>query len=152
MSPQAGFHSRIARLPALFSLPARRALPTFARWRWSSAIAVLAATACILSPAGIVIGQSVSEKPSTDEVTIEIVQNRLKQFDQTAGLSEAQQQSGRELYQQALQELDSAKTWVAKAAASEQRTSSAPRDLDQSRSDPGREPTSAVPGSRQPSR
>ena len=108
---------------------------TLCRW------AVLVALACLVI---VVLDADIaltadeplsSEKLPVDEVTIEVVQNRLKEAEASQTLDEATKGKLRELYQQATQDLETAKNWAASTKRLEQMASSASEELAKTKSD-----------------
>jgi len=79
-------------------------------------------------------GQTQPPKPMTDTAFVELIQARLKQVDD-AQLDEAGKTKVRDLYQQALREMESAKTWAAKTAHFEKQAASAPVELEQTKAE-----------------
>ncbi|MBN2473609.1 MAG: mechanosensitive ion channel [Pirellulales bacterium] len=79
--------------------------------------------------------QPLVEKSPAEEVTVEIVQDRLRQLDGMQGIDEATKDKTRELLQQAQQELDLAKTWAAAAERFEQMVTTAPDELARTKTD-----------------
>ncbi len=73
--------------------------------------------------------QTKSDKPPADGVSVEIIQGRLKQIEDTHDLEESVKAKVQEYYQQAIREIDSAKTWQANRARFEQMAASAAADL-----------------------
>ncbi len=72
----------------------------------------------------MVVEESPAEKP-----TVEIIQNRLKEIEASPTLDDAAKGKLRELYQQAVQDLEAAKGWAASAKRSEEMAASAPDEL-----------------------
>ncbi|MHB8901316.1 MAG: mechanosensitive ion channel domain-containing protein, partial [Thermoguttaceae bacterium] len=81
-------------------------------------------------------------------LTVEVVQNRLKETEASPTLDDASKGKLRELYQQALQDLESAKTWTASTRRSEQMAATAPDELARTKSELAslpRQSTASVP-------
>ena len=89
----------------------------------------LAVVLMLASGTALAASETLVRKAAVDEVTAELVQTRLKQLDGSQELEETLKTRLRDLYQQALHELESAKTWSGKAARFEQMAASAPREL-----------------------
>jgi potassium efflux system protein len=87
---------------------------------------LLLVAVCVVGDAA---AQTIAEKPPSGEVTAEVVQDRLKQVEESTNLDEATKGRLRELCQQALKDLETAKDWAAAAAQFEQKTVSAPEEL-----------------------
>ena len=79
--------------------------------------------------ASMALAQSKSDKPPADGISVEIIQGRLKQIEDSHDLDESLRVKIQEYYQQAIRELNSAQTWQASAARFEQAASSAAADL-----------------------
>lgn len=90
---------------------------------------LLAAVLLGASGTAFAASETLARKTPSDEVTAESVQTRLNQLDGSQGLEESLKTRLRDLYQQALHELESAKTWSGKAARFEQMATSVPREL-----------------------
>ncbi|MFZ5830868.1 MAG: mechanosensitive ion channel domain-containing protein [Planctomycetota bacterium] len=71
------------------------------------------------------------------------MQARLKQIDENPAIDEATKAKLRELYQQAIRDLESAKNWAAKAAQFAQMVAAAPGELQQVRADLAQLPAQA---------
>ena len=90
---------------------------------------------CVCWPGG---GRARADTPfapenSTEALTAEGVQSALKLVDESKELDETLKAKLRQSHQQALRELESAKTWAEKAARFQQMTAAAPDDLKQAR-------------------
>ncbi len=79
--------------------------------------------------------QTKSDKPSANVVSIEIIQSRLKQLEDSRDLDETTKAKIREYYQQAIRELDSGQTWLASASRFEKMSAAAADDLPETKSD-----------------
>jgi potassium-dependent mechanosensitive channel len=79
--------------------------------------------------ASITLAQTKSDKPPIDAISVEIVQSRLKQIDDSHDLDDAVKIKIHECFQQAIRELDSSQTWLASATRFEQMAASAADDL-----------------------
>lgn len=79
--------------------------------------------------------ESIPESPPAEEVTTEAVGNRLKEIETSQTLDDATKGKLRELYQQASQDLEASKTWMAAIKRSEQMAMSAPEELTKTKSD-----------------
>ncbi len=77
----------------------------------------------------IAFAQTKLNKPPAEGISLEIVQARLKQVEDSRDLDESVKVKIREYYQQAMRELDSAQTWQASATRFEQMAASAAADL-----------------------
>ena len=77
----------------------------------------------------IACGQATPPKPMSETEFVALLQSRLKQVDDVHDLDEAGKAKAKELYQQALGEMEAAKRWAAKAADFENKANQAPVDL-----------------------
>lgn len=104
-------------------------------------------SACSAAPVGLVLIGTwlililtglpplIANEPPAEEITIEAVQNRLKEIEASQTLDDAAKGNLRELYQQAVQDLEAAKTWAASVKRSEEMVASAPDELAKVKSD-----------------
>jgi potassium efflux system protein len=81
----------------------------------------------------VVLGQATPPKPLTGEEFSTLLQSRLKQVDDLHDLSDAEREKVKDLYQQALGEMEAAKRWAAKAAQFEKDAAQAPLELQQTK-------------------
>jgi potassium efflux system protein len=75
--------------------------------------------------ASIAFAQTKPDKPPADGLSVEIIQSRLKQSEDSHDLDEAVKAKIRDSYQQAIRELDSAQTWLEAVSRYEQMVTSA---------------------------
>jgi len=85
--------------------------------------------------ASIVFAQTNSDQPPADVISVEVIQGRLKQIEDSHDLDESIKAKTQEYYQQAIRELDSAQTWLASAGRFEQTAASANDDLKQTKTE-----------------
>lgn len=105
------------------------------------------AVAALLSMPAVARPQTVAEQLPAADVTLESVQNRLKQIEES-NLDETIKVRIRSFYQQALQDLTSADNWAASAETFEQMVVKAPQELRQAKADLSalpRQPDVAIP-------
>lgn len=108
--------------------PALRVRPRAALAR----VALLVLCTCLgpLAAAPSLAGEeSLAEKPPAEQLTLQSVQDRLKGLESARALDEATKTKLRELYQQAIGELEAAKKWSESAARFESMATSAPEEL-----------------------
>jgi len=79
--------------------------------------------------------QTVPQKPAGDGGFAEAVQARLKQVEESRELDDATKAAAQQLYQQALQELESARLWARKVDHFEQMAAAAPGELARTKAD-----------------
>ncbi len=79
------------------------------------------------------LGQTAPPKPLSGEEFSALLQARLKQVDDLHDLSDADREKLKDLYQQALGEMEAAKRWAAKAAQFEKDAAQAPLELQQTK-------------------
>lgn len=99
---------------------------------WSGRLAwmALASLALFLSAsAGDAWAGAPTASPPDEDVTADLVQSRLKQVEDSTTLDEAAKGSARDLYQQALQDLEAADNWAAAVRRFEQMAAGAPQRL-----------------------
>jgi len=95
-------------------------------------VALLVLSTCLgpLAAALSLAGEeSLAEKPPAEQLTLQSVQDRLKGLESAQALDEATKTKLRELYQQAIGELEAAKKWSESAAQFESMATSAPEEL-----------------------
>ena len=86
-----------------------------------------------LSVTATAFGQATPPKPLSDAEFVALLQSRLKQVDELRDLDDAAKAKVKGLYQQALDEMEAAKRWTAKAAQFEKQAANAPGELEQTK-------------------
>ena len=111
--------------PISWKLPGSAAIISKYRWILASLGVFLLATAAF--------AQAIVEKPAADEITVETLQARQKQIEQSQGVDERLKAKVADVFQSARSELESARSWAAKAASSERVIAAAPKDMEQAK-------------------
>ena len=86
-----------------------------------------------LSLTATAFGQATPPKPLSETEFTAMLQSRLKQVDDLTELDDAAKAKVKELYQQALTEMQAAKRWTATTAQNEKLASEAPKELQQTK-------------------
>ena len=104
-----------------------------------------------LSVTATAFGQATPPKPMSDAEFIAMLESRLKQVDDLTELDDAAKAKVKELYQQALGEMEAVKRWTETTAQNEKLASEAPKELEQTKAalatlpaQPGRHPPEAT--------
>ena len=82
-----------------------------------------------LAFAAVAQGESPPQKPPAEQVTVEAVQNRIKQLEDAPALDAATKSKLRELYNQALDDVGAADKWASRAKRFEQMAATGPEEL-----------------------
>jgi hypothetical protein len=89
--------------PISWKLPGSAAIMSKYRWILASLGVFLLATAAF--------AQAIVEKPAADEITVETLQARQKQIEQSQGVDDALKAKVADVFQSARSELESARSW-----------------------------------------
>ncbi|MEN6451248.1 MAG: mechanosensitive ion channel domain-containing protein [Thermoguttaceae bacterium] len=100
-----------------------------------SSISVLLEIVVILLSAAAAFGQAAPAKQLTDAELVSLLHARKNQIDETRDLDDAAKAKARDLYDQALAEMEKTKGFVARQATFDQRVAQAPAELEQAKTD-----------------
>lgn len=98
-------------------------------------VRILQVLAMMLVASPLVAQTAAAPKAMSDAALCELIQSRLKQTEELRDLDDAAKAKIRESYRQALQEMESAKTWAATADQFEKAATQAPEEVRQTKSE-----------------